>query len=79
MPKRYAREFRRAICERLVAGERISKLSEETGSHQRLCICGSAKMGSVNDLPKVNVAETAHAAPYRWKTFMANCCWPCRT
>ena len=31
MPKRYAREFRRDICERLVAGERISKLSEETG------------------------------------------------
>ena len=31
MPKRYAREFRRAICERLVAGERISKLSEEDG------------------------------------------------
>ena len=31
MPKRYAREFRRDICERLVAGERISKLSEQTG------------------------------------------------
>ena len=31
MPKRYAREFRRDICERLVAGERISRLSEETG------------------------------------------------
>ena len=31
MPKRYAREFRRGICERLVSGERISKLSEESG------------------------------------------------
>ena len=30
MPKRYAREFRRDICERLVAGERISKVSSET-------------------------------------------------
>ena len=31
MPKRYAREFRREICERLLAGERISKVSNETG------------------------------------------------
>ena len=31
MPKRYAREFRRVICERLGAGERISKVSNETG------------------------------------------------
>ena len=31
MPKRYAREFRSGICERLVAGEKVSKLSEETG------------------------------------------------
>jgi transposase len=31
MPKRYGREFRRAICERLVAGERVSTLSEESG------------------------------------------------
>ena len=31
MPKRYAREFRRAICDRLVAGEAVSKLSYETG------------------------------------------------
>ena len=31
MPKRYAREFRRGICERLVAGEKVRKLSEETG------------------------------------------------
>ena len=31
MPKRYAREFRRDICERLVAGERISRVSSETG------------------------------------------------
>jgi hypothetical protein len=26
MPQRYAREFRREICERLLAGERISKV-----------------------------------------------------
>jgi|SRR5580692_1320465 transposase len=31
MPKQYGREFRRAICDRLVAGERVSKLSEESG------------------------------------------------
>jgi hypothetical protein len=30
MPKRYAREFRRDICERLVGGERVSKVSSET-------------------------------------------------
>jgi transposase len=31
MPQRYAREFRREICDRLLAGERISKVSNETG------------------------------------------------
>ena len=31
MPKRHGREFRRTICERLVAGERVALLSEETG------------------------------------------------
>ena len=31
MPKRYAREFRRAACERLVAGEKVSSLSKELG------------------------------------------------
>jgi hypothetical protein len=31
MPKQYAREFRRAICQRLVAGERVSSLSREVG------------------------------------------------
>ncbi len=31
MPQRYAREFRREICERLLAGERISKVSNESG------------------------------------------------
>ena len=31
MPKQDAREFRRAACERLVAGERVSSLSEELG------------------------------------------------
>jgi transposase-like protein len=31
MPQRYAREFRREICEGLLAGERISKVSNETG------------------------------------------------
>ena len=28
MPKRYPREFRRAVCERLLAGEPVSRLSE---------------------------------------------------
>jgi transposase-like protein len=31
MPKRYGRDFRRAICERLVAGERVTEVSEQTG------------------------------------------------
>jgi transposase-like protein len=31
MPKQYAREFRRAICQRLVPGERVSSLSREVG------------------------------------------------
>jgi transposase len=31
MPKRYGREFRLAICARLVAGERVSKVSNESG------------------------------------------------
>jgi transposase len=31
MPKRYGREFRRTICGRLIAGERVTLLSEETG------------------------------------------------
>jgi transposase-like protein len=31
MPKRYAREFRRTVCERLVAGEKVSSLSKELG------------------------------------------------
>jgi transposase-like protein len=34
MPKRYAREFRRALCERLVAGEKVPALSEELGVSQ---------------------------------------------
>jgi transposase-like protein len=29
MPKQYAREFRRAVCERLVAGEAVSSLAKE--------------------------------------------------
>ena len=31
MPKRYAREFRRVVCKRLVAGEKVSSLSQELG------------------------------------------------
>jgi transposase len=34
MPKRYAREFRRGICERLLAGERVSKVAHEIGVSQ---------------------------------------------
>jgi hypothetical protein len=45
MPKRYAREFRPAICERLVAGERISKISSETVSPRRPSILGRTSGG----------------------------------
>jgi hypothetical protein len=31
MPKRYAKEFRRAVCARLVVGEKVSSLSKEVG------------------------------------------------
>ena len=31
MPKRYGREFRRTVCERLVAGEKVSSLSDRVG------------------------------------------------
>ena len=31
-PKQYSREFRRAACERLVAGEKVSSFSKELGS-----------------------------------------------
>jgi transposase-like protein len=31
MPKRYARDFRRSVCKRLIAGEKVSSLSEELG------------------------------------------------
>ena len=31
MPKRYPREFRRAVCGRLVAGEKVVSLSRELG------------------------------------------------
>jgi transposase-like protein len=31
MPKRYAREFRKAACERLLAGEKVTLLSAELG------------------------------------------------
>jgi hypothetical protein len=31
MPKRYAREFGRAVCERLIAGERVTLLAKELG------------------------------------------------
>src|SRR5437764_537554 len=34
MPKRYAREFRRVVCARLVAGERVPTLCEELGVSQ---------------------------------------------
>jgi transposase len=37
MPKRYGREFRRAVCERLLAGENVISLSKELGvSHPTL-------------------------------------------
>jgi transposase-like protein len=31
MPKQYGREFRRSICERLVAGEAVSTVSNQSG------------------------------------------------
>jgi hypothetical protein len=31
MPKRYAREFRREVCERLLAGEKVGDVAAELG------------------------------------------------
>ena len=31
MPRRYPKDFRRAVCARLVAGERVNSLSQEVG------------------------------------------------
>src|ERR1700724_4451928 len=31
MPKRYAREFRRSVCERLLAGGRVSQVASDVG------------------------------------------------
>jgi transposase-like protein len=31
MPKRYAKEFRRAVCARLVAGEKVRDVSSDVG------------------------------------------------
>jgi hypothetical protein len=31
MPKQYGREFRRSICERLVAGESVRTVSNQSG------------------------------------------------
>jgi transposase len=31
MPKQYGREFRRSICDRLVAGESVTSVSEQSG------------------------------------------------
>jgi transposase len=31
MPKQYGREFRRAICDRLVAGEAVSSVAKQSG------------------------------------------------
>lgn len=43
MPKEYAREFRRAACERLVAGEKVSSLSKELGVSEATLYLGSAR------------------------------------
>ncbi len=48
MPKRYAREFRRSVCERLVAGEKVTVLSRELGVSRPPSISGSAKPSSTS-------------------------------
>ena len=35
MPMRYPKDFRRAICARLVAGEKVNALSKEVGASER--------------------------------------------
>jgi transposase-like protein len=46
MPKRYGKEFRRAICDRLVAGERVSRISSKSGvSPTTLRLCATRSGG----------------------------------
>ena len=47
MPKRYAREFRCGVCERLVSGERIGKGGRNPVSHLRPFIGGGARPSSM--------------------------------
>ena len=51
MPKRYAREFRRAIAERLLTGERVSEVANETG----VPALNAYKVAGVGDLTAVVV------------------------
>jgi hypothetical protein len=52
MPKRYAREFRRAVCARLVAERNANSLFEELGFPKRPSISGSAR-GLARSKPRI--------------------------
>jgi hypothetical protein len=41
--KRYAREFRQAVCARLIVGEKVGSLSKELGVSEATLISGSAR------------------------------------
>jgi transposase-like protein len=43
MPKRYAREFRRAVNERLLAGERVRDVASDVGVSKRRSSSGSTR------------------------------------
>lgn len=46
MPMRYPKDFHRAVCARLVAGEGVSSLSKEVGIRRERFTCGSARLSS---------------------------------
>src|SRR5580698_6382088 len=78
MPKQYAREFRRAVCERLVAGEKVSALSKEVGvsegtlylwKRQALIDAGRAegvKSFEADELAQAHKTIAAASQPQGW-------------
>jgi hypothetical protein len=43
MPKRYPSEFQRAVCKRLVAGEKVSALRKSSVFQRPPSTCGSTR------------------------------------
>jgi hypothetical protein len=53
MPKRYAREFRRAVCARLVAGEKVGSPSKEVGISEGALLLGARELAGIRPGPSL--------------------------